>query len=152
MDKIILKGMAFYAFHGVSEAERKVGHRFEVDVELGLDTRKAGQSDDINDTVNYQEVYRGIEEIISSRSFLLLEALAEELAGRVLSNQLVETVVLRVKKLRPPIAGIVGSAAVEISRGRNLPTGSAARYRAEAKEDKGSPQSAADGVLGRDSG
>jgi 7,8-dihydroneopterin aldolase/epimerase/oxygenase len=121
MDKIILQGMAFYAFHGVSQAERELGHRFEVDVEAGLSTRKAGLSDDINDTVNYQEIYEGIEEIIGSRSFLLLEALAEELAGRVLSNQLVETVVLRVKKLQPPIAGIIESAAVEISRRKEAP-------------------------------
>lgn len=118
MDKIILKGMAFFAHHGVAEAEREAGQWFEVDAEIFTDLRAAAATDDLSKTVDYDGIYRQVNEIVIDNRFYLLETLAERIAARILSNQLVEKVVLRVKKLEPPIAGQIGSVAVEISRGR----------------------------------
>lgn len=118
MDKIVLNGMSFYAYHGVSEAERQIGHRFQVDAEIFLDLRPAGASDAIEDTVNYQNIYESINSVITGSRFYLLERLAEVIAGNILSNQLVEKVVVRVKKVEPPIPGQVKSAGVEIDRRR----------------------------------
>ena len=57
-DRIRLEGMVFYGMHGVDPAEKSLGQRFVVDVELERDLRKPGRTDDLHDTVNYAHVYR----------------------------------------------------------------------------------------------
>lgn len=118
MDKIILDGMFFMARHGVTEEERATAQPFAVDAEIFADLKPAAADDDLNKTVDYALVYELVQEIVLEERFSLIETLAEEIAARILSNQLVEKVIVRVKKLNPPIAGKVNSAAVEISRGR----------------------------------
>ena len=59
MDKIVLKNMAFYGYHGNLESEQAQGQRFFVDVEITTDLTKAGQSDLLEDSINYVEVYEG---------------------------------------------------------------------------------------------
>ena len=63
LDVIRLNNMIFYGYHGVKDAEKHYGQRFEVDAELFLDLHKAGQSDQLSDTVDYSNVYQIIEEI-----------------------------------------------------------------------------------------
>jgi len=116
MDKISLFGMAFFARHGVSAAEREIGHRFEVDVDLEVDLSEVG--DDIAKTVDYRQVYESVAAVMRGRSFRLIEALAEALAAAILSNQLVESVIVRVKKTYPPLDGDVRAAEVQVSRRR----------------------------------
>ncbi len=118
MDKIILEQMAFFAHHGVTPEERETGQWFEVDAQMHLDTRAAAAADDLAKTVDYDLIYRQISEIILSERFCLLETLAERIAGRILSNQVVEKATIRVKKVKPPIDGKLGGVAVEITRGR----------------------------------
>ena len=118
VDKIILSGMSFFAHHGVGEDERRRGQRFEIDAEIFLDIKPAAASDDIGKTVDYGLIHHQIAETVTGNTFYLLETLAETAAARILSNQLVEKVVIRVKKLEPPIAGRINSVAVEICRER----------------------------------
>lgn len=80
MDRIFLHGMRFMACHGVLPHEQEVPQAFEVDVELGLDLRAAGESDDLSDTVNYAKVYRAVSSIMDGASKQLIESLAEEIA------------------------------------------------------------------------
>lgn len=119
LDKVILSGMVFFAHHGLTEAERAVGHTFEVDAKIYVDTAEAAAADDVTKTVDYNQVYQDIEDVIVHNRFHILETLAGALAARILTNQVVEKVVIRVKKVHPPIAGTVGYAAVEVSRKRD---------------------------------
>ena len=48
MDKIILSNLGFYGYHGVLEAEKVLGQKFFIDMELFLDTKEAGKTDDLN--------------------------------------------------------------------------------------------------------
>lgn len=116
MDKIILKGMSFFAHHGVTEAEREAGQPFEVDAEIFADIRAAAADDDLSKTVDYAGIYPQIKAVVIDNRFSLIETLAEEIAARILRNQVVEKVIIRVKKLKPPIAGKLDSVAVEITR------------------------------------
>ncbi len=116
MDRISLLGMAFFARHGVSAAEREIGHRFEIDVDLEVDLTDVG--DDIAKTVDYQQVYETVAAVVRGQNFKLIEALAQALAAALLSNQLVETVTVRVKKTYPPLDGEVRAAEAEVSRRR----------------------------------
>lgn len=117
-DKIIIKGLVFYGHHGVSEKERELGQKFFVDLEMKLDLKRAGESDDVGDTVDYKEVYRVIREHEKGKSFYLLEALAEDVARVVLERFNVKEVVVRVRKPHVPIEGLVDYVACEITRSR----------------------------------
>ena len=119
-DKIRLQGMQFYAYHGGNPEERSLGQPFVVDLEVELDLRRAGQSDDLDDTVSYTHLYRVVREVMESQPRHLLEAVAEEIARRVLAEHPpVQQVEVRVTKVRPPIKGaVVAGATIEIERRR----------------------------------
>lgn len=118
MDKIIISGISFYGHHGVTDEEQVLGQRFLVDVELTLDLRPAGSSDDLTQTVDYADVVKRVSAIGRTRRFRLLEALAEATAAELLEQERVEEVRVRLVKCAPPLPDVVGSAAVEIVRGR----------------------------------
>ena len=86
MDKIILNGMVFYGFHGMSAAEQELGQRFVVDLEVYRDLSAAGTSDSLDDTVSYTHLYRIVKEIMEGPSRKLLENAAETVAHRILSD------------------------------------------------------------------
>ena len=119
-DKIILKGMQFFGYHGVLDEERRLGQRFEVDLELVLDLQPAGQRDELALSISYADVFKSVEDVVIGKPFRLLEALAESISQRVLEQYTsVEEVLVRVKKPGAPIQGNFTYMAVEITRGRD---------------------------------
>lgn len=116
MDRIVLSGMRFSGRHGVSAAERELPQPLEVDLELLLGLAAAGKTDELDQTVDYAAVFQLVREIVESRSFRLLEALAETVADEVRLRWPVAGVVVRVRKLRVPVTGQLEWAGVEISR------------------------------------
>jgi dihydroneopterin aldolase len=117
-DKISIHGINVLGHHGVDEAERQVGQRLIIDVDLFLDLAAAIDGDDIHKTANYEAVCRLVEQVAGEEEFLLLESLAAEIAGRILARFGPDEVVVRVKKVNLPIATRVASVAVEIKRYR----------------------------------
>ncbi len=119
LDKIILNGMVFYGFHGMSPAEQELGQRFVVDLEVHLDLVEAGMSDSLDDTVSYTHLYRKVKEVMEGPSRKLLENAAETIARRVLSESDVSAVRVAIKKPEVPMKGsVLAYAAVEIFRKR----------------------------------
>lgn len=119
-DRILIHGVQFFAHHGVSPEERRVGGRYVVDVALECDLGPAAASDRLDDTVSYSDVYRLVVEIGQGRQFQLIETLAEAMAQAILERfPRVEGVQVRVKKQPPPTAGILDYAGVEIYRRRS---------------------------------
>ncbi len=116
MDKIILKGIRFHGHHGVPEAERQVGGNYEIDATLGCALVSAGQTDALEDTIDYAGVVERIVDIGTKQSFQLIEALAEKIATTILEEFAVNEVQLTVKKLHPPIEQSMAYFAVEICR------------------------------------
>lgn len=117
MDKIIFEKIQFYAYHGVYEEEKKLGQKFEVDLELYLDLKDAGVNDDLEKTVNYAFVYEVVNRLVTETNKKLLEAVAEGVADELLQQFPIKGVMVRVKKLQPPIPGYLQSVSVEIRRG-----------------------------------
>lgn len=118
-DRIVLTGMAFQGRHGVNDWEKAQDQRFEVDVELRLDLRPAGLADDLDLTADYRGVYEATRDIVETRTFDLIEALAERIAGAVLaSSPGADEVVVRVRKPEVQLGGPLDHAAVEIRRAR----------------------------------
>jgi dihydroneopterin aldolase len=113
--------MVFSGRHGVGEEEQANPQPFEVDVEVHLDLRPAGLSDDLDRTVDYRVVFEICRSVIEGPSRELLEALAERIADRVLERsapQGTTEVVVRVRKPEVPLPGRIDQAAVEITRYR----------------------------------
>lgn len=120
-DRILLEGMVFHGRHGTLPAERELGQPFVVDVELRLDLRPAGLSDDLALTVDYGEVHRRAREIVEGPPVDLIETVAERIAAAVLEDHpAVETV--RVKVAKPHVRlgdTVLANSAVEILRRRD---------------------------------
>ena len=118
-DKIELRGMVFYGYHGVGAEEQALGQRFVVDVVMERDLRQAGLSDEPADTVNYSHVFKMVKEIVEGPSRKLLENVAETIAQKVLGNFDLDAVRVIVKKPEVPMKGsILDYAAVDIRRER----------------------------------
>ena len=119
MDKMILRRMEYYGYHGVFEEERKLGQRFYVDLELELDLSKAGASDNLEETVNYAEVHELIQGIMRDTSFKLIEALAECIASKVLDTYtIIDALTVKVTKPHPPFDIHFEGVTVELHRTR----------------------------------
>ena len=120
-DSIILEGMQFYGFHGVNPEERVLGQKYLVDVALQMDLGLAGKSDLLEDTISYAHIYRAVKEVMEGEPRNLLEAAAQSIADRVLSEFPVKSVGVRVKKPHPPIReSVIEYATVVIFRSRML--------------------------------
>lgn len=119
IDKIHVTGMEFWGYHGVYPEENKLGQRFRVDVILETDLKKAGKTDELNDTVNYAKVYDVCKNIVEGPPCKLIETIAEKLADILLSTfPIVAQCTVKVTKPDPPIPGHYQHVAVEIKRGR----------------------------------
>ena len=115
-DIIRLRNMRFYAYHGLFPEEARLGQRFEVDVDLIGDFREAGRDDDLEQSVNYADVYKIVEEVVTQHRFNLVEALAEHLAATIGALHAPISLVVRVRKLHPPVPGDFDGVEVEIQR------------------------------------
>ena len=116
MDRIELRGLRAVGTHGALPEEQFRAQPFEVDVDLQIDLRRAVQSDVLADTVDYGALAESVERVVTKERFQLLERLAERIADEVRQDERVEAATVTVRKLRPPVAVDLGSAAVTITR------------------------------------
>lgn len=119
-DRILVQRIAVFAYHGVHAAEAELGQRFYISVDCALDLSEAGRSDDLASTVSYAAITEVVTTIATSRRFQLIEALAETIAGEILSGfPLLQEIMVRVEKPGAPIPAVLDGVAVEIRRRRN---------------------------------
>jgi 7,8-dihydroneopterin aldolase/epimerase/oxygenase len=117
-DKLFLEDVRFWAQHGLSKEEQSVGAWFSVDAELAVDLRAAALSDDVGATVDYGLVMRRIVEVGTTNRVNLLERLASLLSEAILREFPASAVRVRLRKLTPPLGGLVGIPGVEVTRTR----------------------------------
>jgi 7,8-dihydroneopterin aldolase/epimerase/oxygenase len=119
-DRVLLEGMVFIGHHGAIAAERELGQRFVVDVEMAIDLRRAGRSDDLAETVDYGQVHEQVRAIVEGPSCNLIEAVADRIAAAILDRHAaVEAVRVKVAKPEVRLGTVLAGAAVEIARRRN---------------------------------
>lgn len=119
MDTIKLTNMVFYAHHGYYEAERELGQRFELDIEVECDLKPAAQNDDLKSTVDYRKIYSIAKDAFENYKFKLLETVAERIARQILEFPDIATVVIRVRKPHVPLKGFLDHIEIEIKRTRD---------------------------------
>ncbi|MEK4423601.1 dihydroneopterin aldolase [Solibacillus sp. FSL K6-1523] len=119
MDYIHLREMQFFGYHGVLPEENVLGQRFRANVSLAVNMKQAGETDDLTNTVSYVGVYDICKEIMEGKPFKLIEAVAETIATRILTQYEGQIFGCRVEVIKPdpPIPGHYKEVAVEIVRG-----------------------------------
>lgn len=98
MDIVFIENCTVIAKHGYYKEEHSRPQRFIVSVYAHTDTQSAGKSDDLKETLNYEHLRMYIYEVLSKSPHDLIESLAEEIAGRVLSSHTVKKVEVEIKK------------------------------------------------------
>jgi dihydroneopterin aldolase len=116
MDKITIVDISAYGYHGVFEAERKLGQNFLVDLEVELDLREAGIKDNLDCTVNYVGLQKIVRNVVEGESCNLIESIAEKIALMVLEDIKIKRVMVKVKKNYIPEKDFTGKVSVEIIR------------------------------------
>ena len=105
MALIEIEGMEFYAFHGHFEVEKVAGNRFQVNLKIEANLSKAGQTDKLEDTLDYQKAYLVVKEEMSIPSDLL-EHVCQRIINRIKTEfPEVQKVSVKVSKMNPPMGG-----------------------------------------------
>jgi dihydroneopterin aldolase len=118
-DRVFLEGLALPVRIGVTAGERAAPQLLRAEILLAANLEKAGLSDALPDAPNYAEMRRVALRVAASRTWSLLEALAERIAGALLET-FTEAFEVRVtlRKPRPPYMPDVDAAGVTLVRRR----------------------------------
>lgn len=116
-DQIIIKDLFLRTIIGINDDERSNRQDVLINLRLDADTRAAGLSDDIGDTVNYRSITKQVIELVENSRFFLVEKLAEEIARLCLVDSRVERVWVKVEK--PAALRFAKSVGVSIRRDRD---------------------------------
>lgn len=116
MGIIEIEGMEFYSFHGHFASEQIVGNRFLVDLTIKTNCSKAAKSDDLSDTLDYQQAY-----LIVKEEMAIIAHLLEHVADRILSRfhreyTTIEHIKVKISKLNPPMGGQIEKVSVTMER------------------------------------
>lgn len=119
-DKIILRGLRLFGRHGVLKAERELGQPFTVDVSIQTSVEKAGESDDVRDTLDYSRVFAICKQVVEQEGpYNLVEKVATRIITDVLTEfEMAEFAMVRVRKPHVAFAATLRDAGVQIERCR----------------------------------
>lgn len=120
MDKILIKGLKIFAYHGVNPEEKENGQDFIFDIELYVNMNKACHSDNVEDTVSYAKVVKTVRRVFTAQKYDLLERCAEVTAQAILDEyREVLRVDLTLKKPQAPVKAEFEYMGVNIVRSRD---------------------------------
>ena len=120
MDKIIIKGFKVFAYHGVNPEEKVSGQNFVLDITAYKNLKRAGNTDNIDDTVSYAKILKTAVKVLNEDKYDLLEKVAQRVAQQIfLEFNSIESVDICLKKPEAPIKSEFDYVAVEIFRTRD---------------------------------
>ena len=117
-DRLSVVGIEAVGHHGVFDFERRDGQVFRVDLTLGVDTRTAAGSDDLQDTVDYGTLVAAVKQAIENDPVDLIETLAQRIADLCLADPRVGWTEVTVHKPQAPIEATFSDVALTIHRSR----------------------------------
>jgi len=116
MGRIDIEGMEFYAYHGHFRQEQVVGNKFLLNVTIEADCDRAGETDYLNDALDYQKVYLLIKEEMEIKSYLL-ENICKRILDRLYREfSTIRKATIQVAKINPPLGGQIKQVSVTMSR------------------------------------
>ena len=121
MGKIRINNMKVFTFNGVLPEEKVLGQPLEIDIELSLPLEKAGETDDVYQTVSYADVYQTVYDLVTTNSYDLIETVVYQII-QAIENQYGEkltNIKVRVRKYSVPINGIFDNVEIEMEKELN---------------------------------
>lgn len=119
MDKIIVKDLKLFCYHGVNPEEKIDGQNFVFDIEAGVDLSVPCQTDNVDDTVSYAKIIKTVRRVAQSEKNDLLEKVAQRVADSLFEDfPEISTLKILLKKPEAPIKADFSYVAVEIERER----------------------------------
>jgi dihydroneopterin aldolase len=112
--EVEIRGLSIYTHHGVTDAEREIGQRLEIDVAFDVPDCDAVLTDRLDDTVDYAEVCDIVALGATERSYRTLERLCHVIGERLMERFACESVRVRAAKPEPPLPLAVEEVAVEV--------------------------------------
>jgi len=120
VDRIAVRNLALFAYHGVFEGEQEIGQRFYLDVMVEADLRPAAASDAVDRTIDYAALVNVVSEAFGEKRQKLLETLAERVAERVFSTfAMAQAVEVTIRKPSAPIEAVFDHVEIQIRRVRH---------------------------------
>ena len=116
MDRIRIKNLKIPARHGVYEFEKEKDGIFEIDIELYLPLLKAGKSDRLEDTINYEDIISTVTKAFTEKQYALVEAAAQSVCDRLLNDFKIDKITIRVRKPHAPIDADFEAVEVQLNR------------------------------------
>ena len=119
MDKITIKGLKLFAYHGVNEEEKINGQEFILDLDYYLDLEKSCENDDINATVSYAKVVKCIKKAFTGDKYDLIEKAAQVVCDALFDEfEAIKAIKTTLKKPNAPVNAEFDYMAVTIERKR----------------------------------
>lgn len=118
MGKVALDGLEFFAYHGYYVEEQKLGNKYEVNIEVECDLDKAAHDDTLSGTVNYETLYKIVQE-----EMLIPSKMLEHVGQRIINRALeifpeIASVLVEISKFNPPVKGVCRKARVTMHQKR----------------------------------
>ncbi len=118
MFTVFVRGLDFYAYHGVSAEEQVIGHRYLMSLEMEVDGR-ADETDNVGQTVDYGKAGLLAVEIAQRAKRATVERVAAEVGDGLLREfTLLDQVSVSLAKALPPAPMIAQTAGVVVVRKR----------------------------------
>ncbi len=115
-DTIAITGLRYYGYTGYLAEERMLGQWFEVDLTLWVDLVAVGNSDRLEDTLDYRELVERVRHQIETAKVNTMEHLASQIARSILAWDQAQKIKVRLTKVSAPIPDFSGKISVEITR------------------------------------
>jgi len=119
MDKITIKNLKLFAYHGVNPEEKENGQSFYLDIDYYLNMQRACQSDCLDDTVSYAKVVKTVRAAFCEKSHDLIEKAAQAVADTIFESfESIYKLEITLKKPEAPVKAEFDYMAVTIIRER----------------------------------
>lgn len=122
MDSIQVDGIRAYGYVGYLPEERILGQWFEVDLTLWVDLQLAGETDNLEDTLDYRAAIAIVKELVTTSKCALIETLVNAIAEQLLNIEKVNQVRVKLSKLAAPIPDFGGRISLDITRNKQVKT------------------------------
>lgn len=119
MDKIIIKNLKLFCYHGVNPEEKVDGQNFIFDIEASVDLSVPCETDNVDDTVSYAKMIKTVRRVSQSQKDDLIERVAQKIIDALFEEyEKIQSIKISVKKPEAPIKAEFDYVAVQIERER----------------------------------
>lgn len=116
LSEILIDDMEFFAYHGFYPEEQKIGCKYSVSLRITTSLAQPGQTDDLNHTINYENVYTLVREIMETPS-KLIEHVAQRIMNTLIQHYpVIEHLDVTLYKYNPPLGGQVNRVGIHLYR------------------------------------